>query len=157
MAPKRKSQPRINASLFPEVERLIELVGKVIGVPGTEWGTGSGRVSAAEKATIFKCVLRDHTCVHKFPNIVSPEKAWQLQEMGVSGSGGLSTATRAARHFLAAQSNVSGDAANPTWSVSRFGVQHGGGNVVNNEPSPTRKRMRWSLMPLLRPARTESE
>ena len=89
MAPKRKSQPRINASLFPEVERLIELVGKVIGVPGTEWGTGSGRVSAAEKATIFKCVLRDHTCVYKFPNALSSEKAWQLQEMSVSGRGSL--------------------------------------------------------------------
>ena len=45
--------------------------------------------SAAEKATNFKCVLRDHTCVHKFPNVVTPEKARQLQEMGVSGSGSL--------------------------------------------------------------------
>ena len=44
---------------------------------------------AAEKAAIFKCLLRDHTRVHKFPNAVSPEKAWQLQEMGVSGSGSL--------------------------------------------------------------------
>ncbi len=67
----------------------MELVGKVIGVPGAEWGSGSGRVSAAKKATIFKCVLRDHTCVHKFPNAVSPEKAWHLQEMGVNGSASL--------------------------------------------------------------------
>ncbi len=65
----------------------MELDGKVIGVPGAEWGSGSGRVSVAKKATIFKCVLRDHTCVHKFPNAVSPEKAWQLQEMGGSWSG----------------------------------------------------------------------
>ena len=88
MAPTQKSQPRITASLFPEVKRPIELDGRVIGVPGAKWGTGSGRVSAAKKATIFKCVLRDHTCVHKFPNAVAPEKAWQFQEMGVSGSSG---------------------------------------------------------------------
>ena len=68
---------------------MSELVGKVIGVAGAEWGSGSGRVLAAKKETIFKCVLRDHTCVHKFPNAVSPEKAWQLQEMGVSWSGSL--------------------------------------------------------------------
>ena len=86
-APKRKSQPRINASLFPEVKRPMDLFGKIIGVHGSEWGSGSGRVSAVEKATIFKCVLRDYICVHKFPNAVSPEKALQLQEMGVSGSG----------------------------------------------------------------------
>ena len=67
----------------------MELVGKVIGVPGAKWGFGPGRVSAAKKATIFKCVLRDHTCVHKFPNAVLPKKTWQLQEMGVSGSGSL--------------------------------------------------------------------
>ncbi len=53
----------------------MELVGKVIGVLGAEWGSGSGRVLVAEKAMIFKCVLRDHTCVHKFPNAVPPEKA----------------------------------------------------------------------------------
>jgi hypothetical protein len=70
-----KSQPRITASLFPEVKRPMELVGKVIGVLGAEWGSGSGRVLVAEKAMIFKCVLRDHTCVHKFPNAVPPEKA----------------------------------------------------------------------------------
>ena len=67
----------------------MELVGKVIGVPGAKWGFGPGRVSAAKKATIFKCVLRDHTCMHKFPNAVSPERAWQFQEMCVSGSGSL--------------------------------------------------------------------
>ena len=71
MAPKRKSQPRITASLFPEVKRPMDLIGKIIGVPGSEWSYGSGRVSAAEKATIFKCVLRNHTCVRKFPNAVS--------------------------------------------------------------------------------------
>jgi hypothetical protein len=75
MAPKRKSQPRITASLFYEVKRPMELVGKVIGVLGAEWGFGFDRVSAAAagKATIFKYVLRDHTCEHKFPNAVSPE------------------------------------------------------------------------------------
>ena len=84
-----KSQPRITASLFPEVKRPMELLGTIIGVPGSEWGSGSGRVLAVEKATIFKCVLRDYICVHKFPNAVSPEKALQLKEMGVSGSGSL--------------------------------------------------------------------
>ena len=53
----------------------MELVGKVIGVLGAEWGFGFDRVSAAAagKATIFQYVLRDHTCEHKFPNAVSPE------------------------------------------------------------------------------------
>ena len=67
----------------------MELVCNVIGVLRAEWGSGSGRVLAAEKAILFKCVLRDHTCVHKFPNAVPPEKTWQLQEMGASGSGSL--------------------------------------------------------------------
>ena len=89
MAPKRMSQLRITASLFPEVKRPIKLVGKFIGVPRAEWGSSSGRffgVGGGVNATIFKCVLRDHMCVDKFPNAVSPEKAWQLQETDVSGS-----------------------------------------------------------------------
>ena len=43
------------------------LVGKIIGIPGSEWGSGSDRVSAAEKATrIFKCVMRDHKCTSPY-------------------------------------------------------------------------------------------
>jgi hypothetical protein len=60
-------------------KRPMDLPGKIIGVPGSEWGSGSGHVLAAEKATIFKCVLRDNTCVHKFLNALSPEKTRQLQ------------------------------------------------------------------------------
>ncbi len=104
MAPKKKSQPRITATLFPEVKRPMVFLGKIIGVPGSKWDSSSGRVSAAEKATIFKGMLRDHMCVHKFPNAVSPEKAWQLQEMDVTGSGSLEHGDSSGdRHLLAAQ------------------------------------------------------
>ena len=93
MAPKQKSQPRITALLFLEVKQPMEIVGKGRSAcPEHRSGLrlrprfGGG---VAEKATIFKCVLRDHTCMHKLSNAVSPEKARQLQEMGVSRSGSL--------------------------------------------------------------------
>ena len=35
------------------------------------------------------CTVRDYTLAHKFPAKSTPECAWQLQEMGVSGTGSI--------------------------------------------------------------------
>ena len=62
-----------------------ELVGQTINVPGAYW---QGRMSAAEKETLYKCVVREHSALHKFSDGTMKE-AFELQEMGAAGTGSL--------------------------------------------------------------------
>ncbi len=68
----------------------MEIVSKVTALACPEQNGALAQAAflgGGGEATICKCVLRDHTCMHKFPNAVWPEKAWQLlQEIGGSGS-----------------------------------------------------------------------
>ena len=45
-------------------------------------------MSAAEKETLFKCVVRDHSALHKFITGHTSE-AFEAQEMGAAGTGSL--------------------------------------------------------------------
>jgi len=38
---------------------------------------------------VFKCTIREFSYAHLFSGGFVPEKAWQVQEIGVSGSGSL--------------------------------------------------------------------
>ena len=69
---------------LPLLKKPLEQIGKQINVPGSYW---EGRMSADERSTLYKCTVRDFTLAHKFPGKPAPESAFQLQEMGVSGTG----------------------------------------------------------------------
>ena len=91
MAPRRKSPARalgrpITSILMPDLKHPLSYVGRRVGIPGALW---VGRQTAAELATEFKCTIREFSYAHLFSGGFVPEKAWQVQEMGVSGSGSL--------------------------------------------------------------------
>ena len=87
MAPKRKAsakkQQPITQHALPLLKKPMEQIGKQIKVPGSFW---DGRMSTEERNTFYKCTVRDFTLAHKFPTKPAPENAWQLQEMGVTGT-----------------------------------------------------------------------
>ena len=70
MPPKRgrptaaaKGKAPIQQQLLPLIKKPLELIGDHVNVPGAFW---EGRMSAAEKETLYKCVVRDHSALHKF-------------------------------------------------------------------------------------------
>ena len=88
MAPKRKTsatkQQSITQHALPLIKKPMEQIGKQINVPGSFW---DGRMSTEERNTLYRCTVRDFTLAHRFPTKPAPENAWQLQEMGVTGTG----------------------------------------------------------------------
>ena len=82
--PKRQAQ--ITESALPLLKKPLDHVGKQIGVPGAYW---EGRQTAEEKATIYKCTIRDFSALHKWDGGRTPSAAFELQEMGVLGTGSL--------------------------------------------------------------------
>ena len=81
--PAKKQQP-ITLHALPLLKKPLEQIGKQINVPGSYW---EGRMSADERSTLYKCSMRDFTQMHKFPGEQAPRAAFQLQEMGVAGTG----------------------------------------------------------------------
>ena len=60
-------QPTIlESGLYPAIAVPMSLIGKHILVPGSYWPrSGQNR---EELATLYQCVVRDYTTVHKFLN-----------------------------------------------------------------------------------------
>ena len=83
--PKGKSGQQAQLEQLPLIKRPLELVGQTINVPGAYW---HGRMSAAEKETLYVCVVRDFSALHKFMD-GSTSQAFELQEMGAAGTGSL--------------------------------------------------------------------
>jgi len=79
-----KQQPITASNFQPLLQRPLEQLGKQVNIPGSYW---QGRMSEDERKTLYKCTVRDFTLSHRFPSKVAPEAAFQLQEMGVSGTG----------------------------------------------------------------------
>ena len=89
MPPKRKQpatakQTSITSHALPLLKKPMEAIGKQVGVLGGYW---VGRMTDAEKETLYKCTVRDFTLAHKFPAQQTPVAAVSLQEMGVGGTG----------------------------------------------------------------------
>jgi len=76
----------ITSILMPDLKHPLSYVGRQVGIPGALW---DGRQTAAERETVFRCTIREFSYAHLFSGGFVPEKAWQVQEMGVSGSGSL--------------------------------------------------------------------
>ena len=82
-------QQAIESDLLPLLKKPLEAVGKQIELPGSYWQLGRGRMSEEESATKFKCAIRDFSFSQRVPGEPTPVKAFQLQEMGETGSGSL--------------------------------------------------------------------
>ena len=97
MVPKKRGRPKratntliqptiLESGLYPAIAVPMSCIGKHILVPGSYWPrSGQNR---EELATLYQCVVREYTSVHKFLNGKS-SPAWQVQEMGTSGTGSL--------------------------------------------------------------------
>ena len=95
--PKKRGRPKratntliqptiLESGLYPAIAVPMSLIGKHILVPGSYWPrSGQNR---EELATLYQCVVREYTSVHQFLNGKS-SPAWQVQEMGTSGTGSL--------------------------------------------------------------------
>ena len=46
---------------YPMIKKPLEQVGKQILVPGVYW---EGRQTAEEKATLYKCTIREYSALH---------------------------------------------------------------------------------------------
>ena len=84
-AAKGKAPMQQQLEQLPLIKKPLELIGDHVNVPGAFW---EGRMSAAEKETLYKCVVRDHSALHKFINGHTSE-AFEVQEMGAAGTGSL--------------------------------------------------------------------
>ena len=82
-------QTEITETALPLLNKPLDHVGKAINFPGDFW---EGRMSAEEKATLYKCVMRDYSALHKWAGGRAPCAAVELQEMGVQGTGSLEDA-----------------------------------------------------------------
>lgn len=78
---------------LPPIKKPSALFGLQLGVPGSYW---QGRMSTDERNTIYLCTVREFDAVHRWSaeegsGAVTrpPSRAWQLQEMGPTGSGSL--------------------------------------------------------------------
>ena len=78
--PKGKSAQQAQLEQLPLIRKPLEIVGDAINVPGSFW---RGRMSAAEKETLYKCVVREHSALHKFIDGIMSE-GFEAQEMGVA-------------------------------------------------------------------------
>ena len=94
MAPKRgrptasaKGKAAVQQQLehLPLIKKPLELIGTQVSVPGAYW---LGRMSVAEKETLYICVVRDFSALHKFIDGTTSQ-AFELQEMGAAGTGSL--------------------------------------------------------------------
>ena len=74
---------------YPYPKKPLEQVGKQIHVPGSFWSLNAGRMSAEESSTKFKCTIREYSAMQNVPGQQAPTPAFQLQEMGPSGTGSL--------------------------------------------------------------------
>ena len=58
--PAKKQQP-ITELALPLLKKPLEQIGKQINVPGSFW---SGRMSAEERSTLYKCTVQVEQAVH---------------------------------------------------------------------------------------------
>ena len=77
-AKNKGKQPTITSAAQPLLKKPGDHVGKQINVPGSYW---QGRQSAEEKATLYKCTIRDYKALHTYHD-KSVGQGIELQEMG---------------------------------------------------------------------------
>jgi hypothetical protein len=81
---KNKAQPKLIATLYPQLAKPLSAIGDFIELKGSEWGG----CPASEKDNWFKCTVRKFEAVHEFPG-GNKLPGFQVQEMGQSGEGSL--------------------------------------------------------------------
>ena len=86
---KKGKQQAICGDLLPLLSKPFAQVGKLIEIPGVYWQLSRGRMSEEEKTTLFKCVVRDFSYSHKMQGESTLVQAFELQEMGITGTGSL--------------------------------------------------------------------
>jgi hypothetical protein len=86
MAPKRasKQQQQLNVDQFKLLKKPMDHLGKQINVPGSFW---QGRMLPDERDNVYKCTIIDFSLANKFALDSSPRMAFNMQEMGIDGTG----------------------------------------------------------------------
>lgn len=86
----RSQQPTITRSALPLLKKPHEHLGKQVEVPGSFW---EGRMSAEERVQKYKCTILNFDAIHRWPSTCNskkpPSQAFELKEMGATGTGSL--------------------------------------------------------------------
>ena len=77
-----KSSTLVAHNFLPALSKPGKVIGDFISMPGSEWGG----CPASQKASLFRCVVRQFDAVHEFPG-GTKSAGFQVQEMGESGEG----------------------------------------------------------------------
>ena len=72
-----------SAGMLPLLKKPAEAVGLYLHVPGAYWD----KCPAADKEQVFKCAVRAFDALHKFPGGQAPSAAFEVQEVGQTGTG----------------------------------------------------------------------
>jgi hypothetical protein len=84
-APKKTYKQTPIRNILPTLHRPASAIGRQIKVPGSYW---EGRMSEAEKQTMYTCNVLEFDAAHKFDNL-DRQAAFLVKEMGVDGRGSL--------------------------------------------------------------------
>ncbi|KAL1515242.1 hypothetical protein AB1Y20_001876 [Prymnesium parvum] len=73
-------------NVMPLLKKPHENIGKQVKVPGAFW---EGNMTEEEKETKYLCTIKRFEAIHMWPGNQPPSQAFELQEMGVTGTGSL--------------------------------------------------------------------
>ena len=73
------------AGMLPMLKKPTEAIGHNLHVPGAYWD----KCPAADKEKVFACLVREFDALHKFAGGQAPSAAFEVQEMGETGTGSL--------------------------------------------------------------------
>ncbi|KAL1530729.1 hypothetical protein AB1Y20_001628 [Prymnesium parvum] len=82
---KPQRQKALEETYNPLLKKPLEVVGKMIDVPGSHWGSSATR---NELNKIYKCAVKDYSLMHRPHPDATPTKAFFLTELGEDGHGG---------------------------------------------------------------------
>ena len=94
----KQQQISLLVPAYPALKKSLDQLGKNILIPGSFW---EGRMSKEEHITEYQCTIVDFSLAHRSQAGEPPTQAFQLKEMGVSGTGSLclKKATQVATSF----------------------------------------------------------
>lgn len=86
--PARTVQTAMEKHMPPLLKKPMECLGKEIKVPGSHWGSAC---AARDRNKLYVCVILDFTLMYRPDPSEQHYPAFQLNEMGTDGSGGMNS------------------------------------------------------------------
>ena len=98
----KKTSVQAELEQFPLLKKPLELIGKTINVTGDYY---EGKLSDEERRAAYLHIVTDHSALHKFAG-GKMQEAFQLKEMGESGTGSLEVGVNNSKHSATVHSST---------------------------------------------------